>query len=168
MKKAIALIITLFAISFSFAQSSLFVSVQQDYETIVKNAESLSSVKLETNANMVSISNQESSTHYAFNEKKLYNVETIKNYDNAKTANTALEGILEYLKVSGISIMDMKAEGVKKEYVGTKTGEVYKVVFVEKDASHFELHLITRNVANVPAPERDKYDFFAMDVKNMK
>lgn len=168
MKKALALIIVLFTISTSFAQSSVFVSLQQDYETIVKNAQTLSSVKLETNANMVSISTQESSTNYAFNEKKLYNVETIKNYDNNKTANTALEGILEYLKISGIEIMDMKAEGAKKEYVGTKTGEVYKVVFVEKDASHYELHLITRNVANVPAEQRDKYDFFAMDVKNMK
>jgi hypothetical protein len=168
MKKAIALIIVLSFVSFTFAQSFAFVSLQQDYDAVLRSAENQSSAKLVTNENTVSISNQETSTNYVFNEKKLYNVETIKNFDNSKAANTALEGVLEYLKISGIEVMDMKAEGKQKEYVGTKTGEVYKVILVEKDAAHFELHLITRNVANIPAGQRDKYDTFAMDVKNLK
>jgi hypothetical protein len=78
MKKAIALIITLFTISFTFAQSSVFVSLQQDYETIIKTAESLSAVKLETNANTVFISNQESSTRYFFNEKNYIMLKQLK------------------------------------------------------------------------------------------
>jgi len=168
MKKAIALIIVLICVSSSFAQSISFVSLQQDYETILKAAENQTSVKLVTNENTVSISNQESTTNYIFNQKKLYNVETIKNFDNNKAANTALDGVLEYLKISGIEVIDMKAEGNKKEYIGTKTGEVYKVSLVEKSPNLVELHLVTRNVANIPDGQRDKYDMLAMDVKNMK
>ncbi|MFN0204568.1 MAG: hypothetical protein ACKVTZ_23835 [Bacteroidia bacterium] len=162
MRKIVVLLTCIFIVSISFAQDIALITENDHYEQVLGN---IGSDKVETNANFIQTESSAGMTFYTFNEKKLYQSETVKKYENRKEAIQSAEKLLAYFAANQINVVNTQSTENKTEYIATRKGEVFKLEVKELSKTLFEVRMTTRKVQNIPAEKREKYDFLAMETK---